>query len=263
MPKKDNAVVREITPKRMRLAGVSEWYIPRVALVDQAETEIGVDFVDLARALDFQLNVDFFRYWQSPARIVTSTRGVPSGCWGIVFVDDPTVANAFGYHEYTAEGLPISYVFVRLLRENGESVVETASHELLEMMINPGIHTCVEQDVNGYSKFYAKEVCDPVQGTNYEVSGFPGVRLSNFVLPPYFDGFRKPKSVPFDFLNRVQRPFQVLPGGYIPVFQNGGWTQEFGTMKASRSFDRSAHSRVNRLTAEKVEWRLSRPTTKV
>ena len=42
----------------------------------------------------------------------------------------------------------------------------------------------------------------------------------------------------FDYLKKVRRPFQILPGGYMSVFKNGRWTQIFGSRAKARRFAR-------------------------
>jgi len=71
-----------------------------------------------------------------------------------------------------------------------------------------------------------------------------GIAMSDFVYPSFFEGFRKPNSTQFDYLKKVKRPFQILKGGYMPVFRDGKWTQVFGSASKQRRFqqeDRRGH----------------------
>jgi len=60
--------------------------------------------------------------------------------------------------------------------------------------------------------------------------------MTDFVYPSYFENFHKPGSVQFDRLKKVNRPFQILPGGYQIIFKNGKWSQIFGSAAKKKSF---------------------------
>jgi hypothetical protein len=88
---------------------------------------------------------------------------------------------------------------------------------------------------------YAYESADPVEALSFPVEGIP---MSDFVLPAYFEGFHKPNSVHFDYMDKLSKPFQVLSGGYQIVFKNGKWTQIYGSRAKARRFqkeDRRGH----------------------
>jgi hypothetical protein len=88
---------------------------------------------------------------------------------------------------------------------------------------------------------YAYESADPVEALSFPVSGIP---MSDFVYPSYFEIFHKPGSVRFDYMGKVNRPFQILSGGYQIVMKNGKWTQTFGSKAKAKHFakeDRRGH----------------------
>ena len=73
--------------------------------------------------------------------------------------------------------------------------------------------------VRGPNKtLYAYEVCDAVEGEEFLIDG---VAMSDFVYPAYFESFRKPTSIQFDHLKKINRPFQILEGGYAIVTKAG------------------------------------------
>ena len=82
--------------------------------------------------------------------------------------------------------------------------------------------------------FYAYESADPVEALSFNVNGIP---MSDFVYPSYFELFRKAGAVKFDEMNKVNKPFQILSGGYQIIFKNGKWGQVFGSTKKKKSFD--------------------------
>jgi hypothetical protein len=88
---------------------------------------------------------------------------------------------------------------------------------------------------------YAYESADPVEALSFKVNGIP---MSDFVYPAYFEVFHKPGSVKFDQLKKVNRPFQILSGGYQIIFKNGKWSQVHGSAAKKRRFaleDRRGH----------------------
>ena len=76
-----------------------------------------------------------------------------------------------------------------------------ASHELAEMLVDPGINLWC---AGPKGRMYAYEVCDAVEEEEFLVDGIP---MCNFVYPAYFDLFRTPKSVQFDHNNDIGPSF--------------------------------------------------------
>jgi len=64
--------------------------------------------------------------------------------------------------------------------------------------------------------------------------------MSDFVYPSFFEVFRKPGSIAFDFLKKVHRPFQILKGGYQIVIRNGKESQIFGSKAKEKRFRQEA-----------------------
>jgi hypothetical protein len=88
---------------------------------------------------------------------------------------------------------------------------------------------------------YAYESADPVEAFSFKVQGIP---MSDFVYPSYFEEFHKPKSVRFDQMNKVTKPFQILSGGYQIILKNGKWSEVFGSKSKKKNFaseDRRGH----------------------
>ena len=88
---------------------------------------------------------------------------------------------------------------------------------------------------------YAYESADPVEALAFDVNG---IAMSDFVYPSYFEGFHAAGSVMFDHMKKVNRPFQILPGGYQMIFRTGRWSNLFATQQKQKSFskeDRRGH----------------------
>jgi hypothetical protein len=176
--------------------------------------------------------------WGTPAKLFKSTDFVKND-WAMVFLDDADQPGALAYHDLTPDGLPLAKVFVRTIVQNREPVSIATSHELVEMLVDPAINMMTTGP--DPKAVYAYESADPVEEESFNVNGFP---MSDFVYPSYFEIFRKPGSVKFDQVNKVQKPFQILKGGYQIVMKNGEWTQIFGSPNKKKRFsqeDRRGH----------------------
>jgi hypothetical protein len=195
---------------------------PTIAFVNLATVSLGVDLRRLVSALDKQLQRDFVPIWGYPATLYVADKPKPRE-WQIVFLDDSDAADALGYHDLTKDGQPVSKVFVKTTIAAKQKVSVTASHELLEMLIDPGAQLWARNS-NGW--FYACEVCDAVEDEEYVIDD---VAVSDFVYPSFFESWHQPMSTRFDHLEKVSRPFQTLQNGY-QVVSNGAVAREiFGS----------------------------------
>jgi hypothetical protein len=206
------------------------------------DTPLGVEWDQLIDALDEYANAVFAPIWGTPAKIINAGTGniFPSGCWWVLFLDDADAANVLGDHDLTPDGLPLGKVFVKTTLADGKKVSVTASHELAEMLVDPGMQLgAIGPDGKTW---YAYEVADAVEGEEIEVGGIP---MSNFVYPAWFEAFRAPRSTKFDHKGTCTRPFELRPGGYMPVFKDGVWDQIFGPREGGeQSFNPERHPRV-------------------
>jgi hypothetical protein len=202
------------------------------------------------KALKIQVTRDFAPFWGIDARVTF----VPStdltswkGKWNLVIADTSDEAGALGYHELTPEGLPVSYAFAKTDKLSGYSTSVTMSHEILEMLGDPNINLAAE----GPGGFYAYENCDAVEydgdGYHIEVDGRQ-VLVSDFVTPAWFS---QDAPGPWDFRRLLNGPFELRGGGYISIFKNGSWTNDFNRPLVG--------SRTERRTVPRSAWRRSEP----
>ena len=212
--------------------------IPTIACFNRAKTPLGLDLDKLIPALQKFVDTCVAPAWGTPVKLVRATGFLP-GAWAVVFLDTADAPGALAYHDLTPDGLPLSKVFVKTILSDKSSVSVAASHELVEMLVDPAINLWSNGPERG--AFYAYESADPVEEQSFSIDGFA---MTDFVYPSYFETFRKPNSTQFDFLKKVTRPFQLLTGGYQIVFQNGKETQIFGSKAKARRFareDRRGH----------------------
>jgi len=86
----------------------------------------------------------------------------------------------------------------------------------------------------------AYESADPVEQLSFKVNGIP---MTDFVYPAYFEVFHKAGSVRFDQMKKVNKPFQILSGGYQIIFKNGKWSQIFASVSKKKRFGRERPAR--------------------
>ena len=211
---------------------------PTIACFNKAKTPLGVDLDKLITAMQEYVDDHVAPVWGTPAKLVKSSNFLKDA-WAIVFLDDADEPDALAYHDLTPAGLPLSKVFVRTTIKNGDLVSVSASHELVEMLVDPAINLMTTGP--NPKLVYAYESADPVEELTFNVNGIP---MSDFVYPSYFEVFHKAKSVRFDHLNKVKKPFEILTGGYQIVFENGKWKQVFGSETKEKRFareDRRGH----------------------
>ncbi len=223
---------------------------PTIACFNKATTPLGVDIDALIASMQSYIDDFIAPVWGTPAKLVKSNDFI-AGAWAVVFLDNADQPGALAYHDLTPEGLPLSKVFVKTTLDNHDQVSVSTSHELVEMLVDPAINLMTTGP--DAKVFYAYESADPVEQESFNVNGIP---MSDFVYPAYFEVFRKPGSAQFDHLNKVNKPFQVLSGGYQIVFKNGKWNQVFGSEKKKKSFareDRRGHRSETRMTGKLIK----------
>lgn len=179
-------------------------------------------------ALQTQVSRDFAPVWGIDAdlRYVPKGGKPKPGEWWLVILDDSDQAGALGYHDVTRQGLPVGKVFAKTDQVYGEQWSVTASHELLEMLADPGINLTVFEEGAAGGRMYAYEVCDACEAEAFAYR-IDGVLVSDFVYPAWFESFQQP-GAQFDHAKKISQPFQLLKGGYIGVYNltgGGGWTQ--------------------------------------
>jgi len=214
------------------LGAFNQGAVPTIACLNKATTPLGVDLDALIGAMQAYINNNVAPVWGTPATLVKTTDFQP-GAWAMVFLDNADQAGALAYHDLTPDGLPEAKVFVKTTLDNNDLVSVSASHELVEMLVDPAINVMTTGPDR--TTVYAYESADPVEALSFDVSG---IQLSDFVYPSYFEDFHQPGSVLFDQMNQVEAPFQILAGGYQIILKDGQWSQVFGSKEKAKAFAR-------------------------
>ncbi len=212
--------------------------VPRIACFNKATVGLGVNFDALIAAMQEYVDKYVAPIWGTPAKLFKSTDFV-KGAWAMVFLDDADAPGALAYHDLTPDGLPESKVFVKTTLQNHDLVSVSASHELVEMLVDPATNLMTTGPQA--KTVYAYESADPVEALTFNVKG---IAMSDFITPAYFEVFRKPNSARFDYMNKVTKPFQILKGGYQIIFKNGKWSEVFVSATKKKAFakeDRRGH----------------------
>lgn len=222
------------TPRNLRRG------IPTIACYNRAKTNLGCTLDELITAMQIYIDKHIVPVWGTPAKLVKANK-YKENAWSLVFLDnftEPEDKDFLGYH-VTRQGLPKSVVFVKSALEENDTVALTTSHEIVEMLVDPGANLFTlgpKADT-----FYAYESADPVEESFRTING---LAMSNFVYPEYFEDFHGRNSMKFDWIGEVDEPFQIMPGGYQSMFTRKGWTEKTGSTAKQRRFskeDRRGH----------------------
>src|SRR5690348_8861092 len=237
----------------------------KVSVLNQSQSLTDDQVSQAVPALQAQVTNDFAPAWGVDAdlKFVSGSQPEP-GSWALIIFDNSDQPGALGYHDLTAEGLPLGKVFAGTDIQYGLQWTITASHELLEMLADPDIDlTVFVQPDDQSGRIYAYEVCDACEADNYGYA-INGTMVSDFVYPAWFESFRTPGSTQFDQQNQIQKPFDLLPGGYIGIFDvtaGTGWTQLTAAHarhgKGTRPERARVGSRRERRRTPRDQWRRS------
>jgi hypothetical protein len=201
-----------------------------VAIINSADQYTDEALADLVPALQWQIDHDFRSTWGIAAQLVAVPKGeTPDpAMWWLALLNDSDQAGALGYHDLTPDLLPTGKVFINEDLKYGAQVPVTASHELLEMLGDPWINTTAFDPATGW--LHAYEAADAVEADEFSYEAPNGVRVSDFVLPQYFDPNHVGKDLPVTMRGNLTEPFSLAPGGYQSYLDlanlDKGWQQE-------------------------------------
>ncbi len=181
----------------------------QLALVSEVRSVKHDEVMKVAAALQKQASRDLAPIWNVSATVSAFARleDVPLGYWPIIVMKD--VEDAAGYHE-DEDGQPFAVV------EAGESWSLTASHECLEMLVDPFGRKLIAgpSPKAGQDRVqFLVEVCDPSEDEQYAYR-VNDVLVSDFYTPNYFDPVAA-TGTRYSFTGAIKKPRQVLKGGYL------------------------------------------------
>jgi hypothetical protein len=214
-----------------------------ITVENQSQNLSPQDLFNLVWAVNYQILYHYGRsVWvtggQSPqGHLVSLPSGAapPAGAWNLILMDHSDQQGALGYHEdATGTALPYADVFVADAVADGSTPSAVASHEALEMLVDPDVANVRTAPRSDTQQVYIVELCDAVQGNDYDV-GAPeghhtGVMVADFCLPAWWK-LGGASGGPYSFRESVRAPWQLAPQGYISVAPQsapGNWSQIFG-----------------------------------
>src|SRR5262245_52739872 len=138
-------------------------------------------------ALQQQLDEDFAPAWHIDAILVQWPGWLRGpGYWGLVLLNNRIPATAGQAHEalgiyghLTSYRYPLARVFVDQVAPD-QSWTHLASHQLLEMLVDPYRTAAVYREDGQPYRVFARRVCDPCHLDSYYKDGHT---VSNFVRP--------------------------------------------------------------------------------
>jgi hypothetical protein len=211
-------------------------------------------FRNAIRAIATQVTSDFQPEWGVGATIhnITLTK-LPTKARiegrhdAILYVGDSSedpntgIDGALGYHSANHRDVPYGFVYMDVVREYDEEWTTTLSHEVLELLADPSAAlTVTGPDPKRHTHMVHRdlEVCDPVQGDSYEITG---IKVSNFVNRAYFGLVGGSPST--NFLELELAAFGVRPGGYFQ-YEDGNQVLQ---VQGARALEMKAKRDVARL----------------
>lgn len=220
---------------------------PIVAIVDYGQTGISEQELELcAEALFFQVNQEIA---MAPPEgygvyvgdvIVVKPEQVKPEHW--VLALDRDTDSGLGYHDKTEHGMPKMCVFPFADKEDNVPWTVTASHELLETLINPEVNRAAQSPDGA---FWAYEICDAVEADYYAIGN---VVVSNWCRSTWFEPPPRMSGVSYDYMNLCTKPFEIRPGGYGQYWngESPAWKEIFYPDKQPRQYRLAHHGRRSR-----------------
>lgn len=187
--------------------------IRNVALVD-CTTRIDFKLINkVANAISRQVANELAEEWGHTGAVIAIGQDdpLPAGYSAVNLYDKLDERGLGGIHYYTDRGEAYANVSTSIPHWS-----LATSHEVLEIICDPTTDWKIEApSINDPNEMveYLVEVSDPCQHYNYSYD-IDGVVVSDFYLRNYFDA-SGPKPGVYSYNEKLTRPLQILPGGYL------------------------------------------------
>lgn len=196
-----------------------------VAIINNSQVLKDDEIAAVVPALQTQVSKHLAPKWSIDATLqfVPSGKNAPADSWRLEIWDDTDQPPDAGYHTVGAEMIPYGKVFVNTVKKYTNNWTITASHELLEMLVNPYAMLPAYISLNDTAGFFVNlEVCDPVSP---DVNGYQidDVWVSDFVFPEWFSPYLADhsQSHQVDYCSRLDAPAPaIVPDTSVALF---GW----------------------------------------
>jgi hypothetical protein len=184
--------------------------IPRGIDIPEAERSL------IASAINLQVTRDLAPAWKVQATVTTfpdDSEPLARGFVPVYVVADS--GGSDGVHRHPDNGT----LFALVRYSPGLRWSLPASHEVLELLVDPTLHYTLPGPLRGQPSVtvqYVVEICDPCEGPDYayQVDDAHQVYVSDFCLPSYYWASPSP-AAPFTFQDTVSGPGMLCDGGRI------------------------------------------------
>ncbi len=209
-----------------------------IGIVNETTTLSSLEVQTMAGAVRRQLLEHYCSAWNVglydfDVGVFTSVDRLPADSFPIVMVDDGATPGALGWHSVVSGMVDVGEAI-----QMGLEPSTVLSHEVLEYAADPYLQRWATDPYNGWQ--WAVEVADAVENDSYLIDG---VRVSNFVLPAFFNHY---SPGPYDHMGLLSKPFSVLDGGYSVVKKTDGTTSHWPPGTMLRPHKSRANSRTAR-----------------
>lgn len=209
------------------------FHMIQVTLVDQTGENIDPALLHHAAiALNVQVTRDLPTGWSGISASVSAAptlASIPHGSWPVFLVKSLPPGEG-GFH-LDQHNQPFAKI---IAAPSDQSWTVDASHEIIEMLVDPygnRMHSSQAVKISGRNVVdadglfnYLVEACDPCEANGYAYD-IDGIAVSDFITSHFYDASATP-GVKYSFRGNVERPRQLLPGGYISYAQpDGTWRQ--------------------------------------
>jgi hypothetical protein len=208
----------------------------RVSVINASTMLKDDEIPPVIAALQIQVSEHLAPKWQVDATLefVPLGQKTPDGNWRLELLDKTNLPPDSGYHSVNPDdGTPYGRVFLKTVEEYHDNWTITASHELLEMLVNPYTVLSAYVPFDDYTGTFVRlEICDPVSpdvyGYEIEVKGAKKIAVSDFVFPEWFAPFLaeppNSKSRQVDYCKHLTKPAPaIVPGTTVSVLSVRGW----------------------------------------
>jgi hypothetical protein len=223
----------------MKRARIDRFH-PVITIQNESKSTTNADVRHAIRALQKQIDRDFAPVWGLTAKLVFGE--AQARAMRVVIRDVSDEAGDLGYH-FSGDGYPVTYVFAKDDIDAFKEYTSTLSHELLEMIADPGANLYAD----GFYRIKRRrrraamipyEVCDAVQDFRYKIDG---VYVSDFLYPEWFEPEHKGR-MRMDKMGKVWHPFELAKGGYTDVVVGHKFMTVYSHKKREKT-QRHRHSR--------------------
>lgn len=189
----------------------------RIAVLNQSTVVLDGEAEAAVAALQKQVSRDLAPVWSVDAQLSLLPAGSqpPQNSWLLLILDDTDQPwEPLAYRDLTKEGLPLVKVFPRSAQAVARRWTVLASHQILELLLNPRFNLTVYMRTAESKLLYSYEICNPCDTDEYGYK-IGETLVSDFVYPAWFQPSLQPNSTQFDYCGHISAPLQILPGSHV------------------------------------------------